>query len=267
VARVRIGGECVLDYEERFLLAGHVVRRPGGRIGCPVGGVLAPKSLSWMLVSRVDATAPDAIPTRRVLTAVARRGLPNIVEATLIPTILFLVVGATIGTGAAIVAVLVWGYGAVARRLVLHSRVPALLLLATFGLTVRTAVGLASGSTFAYFVQPVATTVALAALFAGSVLVGRPLIGRLAHDFVPLDPEVAGRPAVVQLFAGLTLLWAGVHLATAATTFSLLVTLPVPLFVALKTVACACITVAAIAVTVVMSLRTARREQLVLQEA
>ena len=220
-----------------------------------------------MLVSRPGTTAPEAIPTRRVLAAVARRGIPNLVEATLIPTVLFLATNAVIGAGAAMIAVLVWGFGAIARRQLLGLRIPALLLLATFGLTVRTVVGLASGSTFAYFVQPVATTVGLAVIFAGSVLVGRPLIARLAHDFVPLHPEVADRPAVVRLFAGLTLLWAGVHVLTAATTFSLLVTLPVPLFVALKTGACAAISVAAIVITVLMSLRTARREQLVFQEA
>ncbi len=222
-----------------------------------------------MLVGRLDMfeSEPRSLHTRKVLGAVLRRGLPNVVEATLVPTVLFLLAGAAIGPGAAMVAVLVWGYGAIGRRVALHRRIPAVLVLATFGLTVRTVVGLSSGSTFAYFVQPVATTVALAGIFAGSALVGRPLIARLAHDFVPLDPEVAGRPAVVQLFAGLTMLWAGVHLLTAATTFGLLVSLPVPMFVALKTVACAAITVAAIGVTVVMALRTVRSEQLVFQEA
>ncbi|MGZ6999216.1 MAG: VC0807 family protein [Acidimicrobiia bacterium] len=205
--------------------------------------------------------------TRKVFTAVLRRGVPNLVEATLVPTVLFLSAGALWSPGVAMAVVLVWGFGAIGRRLVLRRRVPALLGLATVGLTVRTVVGLASGSTFAYFVQPVATTVALAAIFAGSVLVGRPVIARLAHDFVPLGPDVAERPAVAQLFAGLTMLWAGVHVLTAATTFSLLVTLPVPAFVALKTVACAAITVGAIAITVVMALRTARAEQLVFQEA
>jgi hypothetical protein len=221
-----------------------------------------------MLVSRhADSTEPHAISSGKVLAAVARRGIPNLVEATLVPTVLFLTVNALIGPGAAMVAVLVWGFGAIARRRLLGRRIPALLLLATFGLTVRTVVGLASGSTFAYFVQPVATTVGLAVIFAGSVLIGRPLIAHLAHDFVPLHPDVAGRPAIVRLFAGLTLLWAGVHVLTAAATFSLLVTLPVPMFVALKTGACAAISVVAIAITVVMSLRTARREHLVFQEA
>jgi hypothetical protein len=189
-----------------------------------------------------------------------------VVEATLVPTALFLAFGALWGPGAAMVAVLVWSFGAVARRLAYRQRVPALLGLATVGLLVRTVVGLASGSTFAYFVQPVATTVALAAVFAGSVVFGRPVIARLAHDFVPLGPDIVDRPAVAQLFAGLTLLWAGVHVLNAATTFGLLVSLPVPMFVALKSVASAAITVPAIAVTIVLALRTARSERLVFRE-
>ena len=225
-----------------------------------MGEVLVPpKSLSWMLVGRVDDAelAPNPLRAPQVLGAVLRRGLPNLVEATLIPTVLFIVVVALLGPVAAMATVLAWGYGAIGRRVLFHQRIPALLVLATVGLTVRSVVGLASGSTFAYFVQPVATTVALAGIFAGSALLGRPVIARLAHDFVPLHPDVAGRPAITHLFVGLTLLWSGVHLLTAATTFSLLVTLPVPLFVALKTAACMSITVAAIAITVVMALRTA----------
>jgi hypothetical protein len=200
---------------------------------------------------------------RPVLLAVARRGLPQIIEATVIPAILFWVSLMTLGTVVAIVVVLGWTYAAILRRLVRGHRPPAILVLATIGLTVRTLVGLLSGSTFAYFVQPVATTVVLSGLFFGSVLIGRPVIARLANDFCPIAPEVARRPAVMRLFAGLTLLWAGVHLLTAATTFGMLVSMPVAPFVALKTVACMAITVVAIVVTVSWSIRIARRENLV----
>jgi hypothetical protein len=222
-----------------------------------------------MLVGRADEAEFEsrALHVPQVLGAVLRRGLPNIVEATLVPTVLFIVVVALLGPVVAMAAVLVWGYGAIGRRLLFHQRIPAILVLATVGLTVRSVIGLASGSTFAYFFQPVATTVALAGIFAGSALLGRPVIARLAHDFVPLHPEVADRPAISHLFVGLTLLWAGVHLLTAAATFSMLVTLPVPLFVALKTIASMSISVAAIAITIVMALRTARREELVFARA
>lgn len=228
--------------------------------------------LDWMLVAGARGDQPEGAPPaafskRPVLLAVARRGLPNIVEATIVPAVLFFVLVSTIGATVAMAAVLAWGYCAVVRRVVMRKRVPMILVLATVGLTVKTVVGLLLASTFAYFLQPVATAGALAAVFLVSVLVGRPVIARLAHDFCPIAPEVAARPAVIRLFAGLTVLWAGVHLLTAAATFGLLISLPVPIFVVLKTVSGLGITCAAIVATVSWALRTARREQLVFAAA
>ncbi len=199
-----------------------------------------------------------------VLLALARRSLPHVLEATVAPAIISYVLLLTVGAGAAMVAVLAWTYFAVGRRLVRGREIPAILLLATVGLTVRTIIGVASGSTFAYFVQPVATTVVLAALFAGSVVIGRPVIARVASDFCHLAPEVASRPRIVRLFQGLTLLWAGVHIVTATTTFGMLISMQPATYVALKTVTCLAITVAAIVLTVSCSIRTARSENLVL---
>ena len=198
----------------------------------------------------------------RVLEAVGRRSLPSLIEATVIPAVLFYVFFMTLGPTAAMLAVLSWSYGAVIRRLVSGHGVPGVLQLAVVGLTVRTIVGVLSG-TFMYFLQPIATTVALAAVFFGSLAFGRPMIARMASDFCPLSPDIAGRPGVVRLFSGLTLLWAGVHLLSAATTFTLLVSLPTPTFVAVKSIVSLAITVSAIVATVSWSLRTARTENLV----
>jgi hypothetical protein len=200
---------------------------------------------------------------RPVLLAVARRSLPQLAEATVIPAVLFYCVLVAIGPGAAMVAALGWAYLAVMRRIARGDRPPAVLLLATCGLSARTFVGLLSGSTFAYFIQPVASTVILAGVFLGSVAIGRPVVARLADDFCPLAPEVACRPAVARLFIGLTLLWAVVHLLTAIVTFTMLISMPVAPFVAVKTTACLAITVIAVVVTVCWSVRTARGEDLV----
>jgi hypothetical protein len=222
---------------------------------------------TWMLVAG-SSRDPGAAPTptlskRLVLLAVARRGLPRLLEATLVPAALFIVVVRMMGPLAAMLAVLIWGYGAILRRVLRGEAIPAILVLATLGLTVKTTVGLVSGSTFAYFVQPVATTVVLAFVFFGSLLVGRPAIAHLAHDFCPLGPDIATRPPIARLFRGLTVLWATVHLATALSTFVMLVSMPVALFVALKTVASFSITGAAIVITVVWALRIAHDEELV----
>jgi intracellular septation protein A len=219
----------------------------------------------WMLVAGAHPKTGDGagLSKRRVLVAVARRGVPNLIEATVFPAVLFFVVVTTIGPAVAMAAVLVWSYGAILRRVLRAERIPAILMLATLGLTIRTLVGLLSGSVFAYFVQPVATTVVLAGVFLGSVVIGRPVIARLAHDFCPISYEVAKRPEIVRLFVGLTILWAGVHLLTAATTLGMLVSMSVPMFVAFKTVACLGITIAAIVITVTWALRTASRAHLV----
>ena len=233
-----------------------------------MGETLAAPPASWMLVAGGHHDETSAVPRptvakRPLLYAVARRGLPNLIESTIIPAVMFFLVVKMINAPIAMAAVLVWAYAAILRRVVRGSRIPAILVLATLGLTVRTLVGLVSGSTFAYFLQPIATTVALAAVFLGSVLIGRPVIGRLAHDFCPIAPEVAGRPAVLRLFGGLTVLWAGVHVVTAAITFGMLVSMPVTTFVALKTIACLTVTVGAIVITVFWALRTVRNERLV----
>jgi hypothetical protein len=86
---------------------------------------IAVESPPWLLVARTrpaPVRRPSTAPARAdcaalakgpVLLAVARRGLPNLAEATIIPAILFFVVVTTIGAAVAMAAVLVWGYGAI----------------------------------------------------------------------------------------------------------------------------------------------------------
>jgi hypothetical protein len=209
----------------------------------------------------------STLPRRHVLTAVARRGLPGIIEASLVPSAIFAIVTALFGSTTAMVAVLVWGYATILRRVLCRQTIPSVLVLAMFGLTVKTLVGVVSGSTFAYFLQPIATTVAVGALFFGSVLIGRPLIARIAHDFCPISPEVAARPSVVRLFAGLTVLWATVQLVNAGATLGMLFSMPTTLFVLLKPAASLLVSATAVVITVCWALRTAHREELVFARA
>jgi hypothetical protein len=228
-------------------------------------------TLSLVVDDRDDRDAPDdhALGERRhlslrpVLAGLARRSLPHLLEATLVPSILFYILLVTINAPTAMVGVLCWTFVAVGRRVARRRAIPAILILATLGMTVRTLIALFSGSTFAYFIQPIATTVVLAGVFAGSVVVGRPLVARFASDFCHFAPEIGDRPRVVRLFRGLTLLWAGVHIVTSAATFGMLVSLPTAAYVPLKTVACLGITIAAIVLTVSCAIRTARSENLV----
>jgi hypothetical protein len=252
-----------------------LVRRTGGtqngarrgrgaleRMPDPCGG----GERAMLVAGGLDDAVHVRLSKLRVLRMVGRRSFPALVEATLVPSVLFYVFLVTVGSTAAMLAALTWAYGSVLRRLVSRQRVPGVLQLAVAGLTVRTVVGLSTG-TFLYFLQPVATTVALSLVFLGSLWWGQPMIARMASDFCPLDSEISGRPAVVRLFSGLTLMWAGVHLVSAGTTFALLVSLPTTTFVPLKTVVSLAITFSAIVLTISWALRIAHAENLVFAAA
>jgi uncharacterized membrane protein len=209
------------------------------------------------------AEAVYSVPTRGgVLLAVARRLLPRLIEATVVPTTLFYLSFMIFGVVAAYAVALAWSYLSVGRRMVAHRPVPTILLLASIGLTVRTIFALLSGSTFVYFLQPVFGKVLLSAVFVGSIAIGRPLIASFAQDFCAMPPEIASRPGVVRLYRQLTYLWAGLNLAMAVLTLIFLLTLPMGTFVAIRSFMGWAITSAGVALTVSASVQAARREGL-----
>ena len=180
------------------------------------------------------------------LRTMARHAVPHVVEATLIPLLLFYTFLWTAGVWGALIAALAWSWLAIGRRVVTGQRIPGILVLGALGITIRTIVAFASGSVFVYFLQPSLTTLAVAAAFLFSVPAGRPLAERLAHDFVPLDPAVLRLPGVQKVFVRITLLWAFVNLANAVVTIALLMSQPVGAFVAAKTVTTTLIVIASI---------------------
>ena len=201
--------------------------------------------------------------TRATLIAVARHSLPSIIEATLIPTALFYAAWMTLGHWPAYAAALGWGFAVLARRLHRKDRIPGILVIALIGLTLRTALALATGSAFLYFAQPILSTGMFAAIFLGSCAIRRPFVARIAGDFYPMTAEVAASTRVRRLFYHLTLLWAGIQLLNAGAAASLLFTMPTAAFVPTKTAAVLAITACGVFLTVIWSLRVARREGLV----
>ena len=187
--------------------------------------------------------------------------------AIVIPGLLFYVCLVTMSVWAALIAGLAWCYGAVAWRFATKRRASGLLALTVTIMTVRTAVALASGDTFLYFLQPVVTDSFVALGFFVSLATARPIVARLAADFYPMDNEIAMRPNVQRLFWRLTLLWAVVSLCRAGVTFWLLQSQSLVTFVLLKNVSLLAITGTAVTVTVVAAVAVARKENLLLPAA
>ena len=220
-----------------------------------------------MSATSTPATTPEVSwrlhPTKwSVVRAVVRRLVPFLVEATLIPTVLFYAFLAALGLFWAFIASAGWSFACVARRLARRQTVPGLLVLACLGITVRTGIYVWSSNPVIYFLQPVLRTLLTAGAFALSVVLGRPLIARFANDFCPLDAEVQVRPGVARLFRRLTYQWAFVNLALAAVSLSLLWTVSTAVFVGATTVATWLITATGLCLTVSASVRTAKHEGL-----
>jgi intracellular septation protein A len=194
----------------------------------------------------VIPTRPFPLPR---LAALARHAVPHLLETTLIPLGLFYGGLQLFGLWGALLAALVWSYTSLLRRLIARRRVPGMLVLAIVGLTARTALALATGSAFLYFLQPTVGAGLVATVFVASALVGRPLALRLAADFLPLPEALLARHGVRRFFQRVSLLWAAVFLANAGIGLWLLMSQSLATFLWSRTVASLALTGLAVVVS------------------
>lgn len=184
--------------------------------------------------------------------------------AMIVPAMLFYVLLRAVGITPAIIAALVWTYGAIAYRRVAKLPVSGLLLIMATVLTIRTVFTLSTGNTFVYFLQPLISDGAVALLFLVSLATTRPVVARVATDFYPLDERLAAQPRVRRLFRRLTAMWAAVCLAKGGVGLWLLLSLSTPNFVLVKSLSMITMTGLAVAVTVWGSVVVLRKERIAL---
>lgn len=201
-------------------------------------------------------------PHRPRLATVIRRVSLSLLIAVVIPAVVFYGVFVLAGVWTAIVAALVWSYGAIAWRAVTGRRASGLLILTALLLTGRTALSVLADSTWLYFLQPVISDGIVATLFLLSLASARPMVARLAGDFYPMDHELAMRPRIRRLFWHLTALWAGLGFAKASMTLWLLQSQTLETFILVKSVSMLAINVFAAFATIGMAALVARKEGL-----
>lgn len=209
--------------------------------------------------SSLMPTATFQPPSLRLL---ARNAIAPVMEGVVVPLALFYLFMWIIGIWGAIAVALIWSWGAVIYRMARGERVSGLLMLAALGMTVRTVLSVSTQSVFFYFLQPTLGTVVVAGAFLLSVPAGRPLAARLAEDFLPMPDAFRSHPAVRKYFLRITVLWALVQLANAALGFWLLISQPVPVFLAAKTAGTLALTVAAVGVSAFVFFRSMRHHGL-----
>lgn len=203
-----------------------------------------------------------AAPERPGIRTILRHIAVSLLVATVVPSTLFYLGMSVGGVWIALIVALAWCYGALAWRLSTNRKTSVLLWVVAVGLTGKTAIAFATGSTFIYFVQPAFTDATLATVFLLSLATARPAVARLAADFYPMTSDVAGRPRVKRLFWWLTVLWSGICAAKAGATLWMLHSLSLSTFVAAKAVLTPSVAALGAALTVALAVRVARREAL-----
>ena len=220
---------------------------------------------SHRTLTAATSTPPEPrtdVPHRPGLATVIRRVSLSLLIAVVVPAVLFYGVFALAGVWTAIVAALVWSYGAIAWRAATGRRASGLLILAAVLLTGRTALSVVADSTWLYFLQPIISDGAVAGLFLLSLASARPMVARLAGDFYPMDHELAMRPRVRRLFRNLTILWAVLGLAKATATLWLLQSQSLETFILVKSIVMLAVNVLAAVATIGLAAVVARREGL-----
>jgi hypothetical protein len=190
----------------------------------------------------------------------------SLLMANVIPGLLFYLALRIASIWVALIVALVWCYGAIAWRFATKRPPSGLLMISVVGLTAKTIFAFASGSTFIYFLQPAVNDAIVASLFLLSLATARPIVARLATDFFPLSPEVAGRPRIQRLFWHLTVLWAVICLTKCGVTLYLLESMPPVQFVAIKSILILVVIIAGTAVTVEAARRVAKSEGLLYKQ-
>jgi intracellular septation protein A len=204
------------------------------------------------------SSEPLHLPPLRQL---ALGAMPRLVEAVLIPTALFLVLLNVAGVRAAIVGGLAWSTTFIVVRRLLGRRVPTVVLIGVGVLLFRTALALATGSSFLYFLQPTLGTGTIGLVLVASAFVGRPLVLRLARDFCPLPDDTMGDPHLRRFFLGISFFWGVTNLLNASVTLWLLVNQSVSTYVVTRTAMSWTLTIVGIAISLVWFMRVLRRRQ------
>lgn len=214
------------------------------------------------LTTQTTADPAADEPHRPRLVTVIKRVSLSLLVAVAVPAVTFYGFFALFGVWTAIIAALMWTYGAIAWRALTRRRTSGLLLLTAILMTGRTALALVADSAWLYFLQPIISDGIVATAFLLSLASARPMVARLAGDFYPMDHELAMRPRIRRLFRNLTVLWAVLGLLKATMTLWLLQSQSLETFVLVKSVSMLLINTLAAFATVGLAALVARKEGL-----
>ena len=192
--------------------------------------------------------------------AIARRAGRTVLVASALPMALFYAAMSTLGVSAAILATLAWYYAGVLVRIARRRPLVGATLVGAALMTTRAVVAFWTGSPFLFFLQPVAGTIVTAVALLVAGLAGRPLLERVAHDFVPIPPALAQRLRARGYFDRTSLVWSLAYAGNALGTVWLLTSSSLGAFLLLKTLLSPLLTTTTVGVSYLLFRRFLRHE-------
>src|SRR3954451_22294643 len=124
---------------------------------------------------------------------ITRRASTTVLMVSLLPMAVFYTSLSIFGLRTAVLTTLGWYYAGVLLKIVRRQPVLAAAMIGAGLLSIRALITYLTDSTFMYFLQPVAGTVATATFFAATAIAGRPVLDRLAHEFCPIPDDMSAR--------------------------------------------------------------------------
>ena len=192
--------------------------------------------------------------------AIARYAGRTVLIASAIPMALFYLALSMSGLATAVAVTVGWYYAGLLVQVARRRPVLGSALLGAALMTVRAITALWLHSAFVFFLQPVAATVVTALSFLVTALAGRPLLERLARDYVPIPAPLAGRLHERRFFTHTSLLWSLMYAANALGTVWVLTTSSLSAFLLIKTVLSPVLTGATILLSYLLFRRLLRRD-------
>lgn len=150
----------------------------------------------------------DPLPPFPTFPDVLRRFGRQFVVDALAPVVLFLALSGAAGLIWAIAAASIWSAVLVVTRWRAERSVGPLVWFSLGFALLRGAAGILTRSGTVYFAPLVVGNFAVAVVFSGSALVGRPIVGLIAKIFYPFPDEVVRHHAYRRVFIRVTLAWA-----------------------------------------------------------
>jgi intracellular septation protein A len=184
----------------------------------------------------------------------------QIIEGTVVPTLIFWSLLHLSGLVWALLAALGWCYLAIVRRWVRGRALPAVLVVAALLFTTRTGIALAFHSTFVYLLTPTINAFVLGVAFAGSALLRQPLTERFARDFVGLPAHVTALVTVQRALRRLSFVWAVVNVVNGGVALQLLLARHYDGVLLARSILTPVLSAVAVACCVVMGRRALHRE-------